>query len=222
VEVTLAPYQATVLVTLDTSDVITGPGAAVGSGQLALDQEWTVAFLGDETPSAPQPVGLPHTWESTPERAGYSGAAEYRTEFEADPAWLDGSGPVPVRLHLGDTHPVAGGAAGESGIRGNSFRAAVAVPVREVAVVVLNGVECGRLWAPPYTLDVTAQLRPGRNELRLVVSNTAANALSRDTDILALAEQSAARYGRRFRMQDLDLALQGVASGVLGTPVLTW
>jgi hypothetical protein len=95
-------------------------------------------------------------------------------------------------------------------------------PVREVAVVTLNGLDCGLLWAPPYVLDVTEQLRPGPNQLRLVVSNTAANALAEETEIQRLSEQSAERYGRRFRMQDLDLALVGVESGLLSTPVLNW
>jgi hypothetical protein len=94
--------------------------------------------------------------------------------------------------------------------------------VREVAVVSLNGVECGRLWAPPYVLDLTGRLHPGTNELEVDVYNTAANALSADSDIDRLAAESSARYGRRFRMQDLDLALESVSSGLLAVPSLTW
>jgi hypothetical protein len=94
-------------------------------------------------------------------------------------------------------------------------------PVREVAVVSVNGTECGTLWAPPYVLDLSEHLQPGTNELAVTVYNTAANALAADTAMHRLADESSARYGRRFRMQDLDLALEAVASGLLAVPHLT-
>ena len=44
-----------------------------------------------------------------------------------------------------------------------------------MAEVEVNGKRAGsRLWAP-YRLDVTAVLRPGRNRLRVRVTNTGAN-----------------------------------------------
>lgn len=47
--------------------------------------------------------------------------------------------------------------------------------VHEVAEVEVNGKRAGsRLWAP-YRLDVTAVLRPGRNRVRVRVTNTGAN-----------------------------------------------
>ncbi|MEV6638739.1 glycosylhydrolase-like jelly roll fold domain-containing protein [Amycolatopsis sp. NPDC051371] len=48
--------------------------------------------------------------------------------------------------------------------------------VHEVAEVEVNGTSTGsRLW-PPYRTDVTAALRPGRNRVRVRVTNTGANA----------------------------------------------
>ncbi|VVJ22254.1 Uncharacterised protein [Amycolatopsis camponoti] len=48
--------------------------------------------------------------------------------------------------------------------------------VHEVAEVEVNGQAGGsRLW-PPYRVDVTAALRPGRNRVRVRVTNTGANA----------------------------------------------
>lgn len=47
--------------------------------------------------------------------------------------------------------------------------------VHEVAELEVNGTAAGsRLW-PPYRLDVTAALRPGRNRVRVRVTNTGAN-----------------------------------------------
>lgn len=48
--------------------------------------------------------------------------------------------------------------------------------VRDVAEVTVNGrVLAPRLW-PPYRLDVSGALRPGRNTIRVQVTNTGANA----------------------------------------------
>jgi len=52
------------------------------------------------------------------------------------------------------------------------------------------------------------------------VYNTAANALTADEHIKRLAAESEARYGRRFRMQDLDQAMATVRSGLLQVPTL--
>jgi hypothetical protein len=136
------------------------------------------------------------------------------------PSWLeDGSGGR-VRLDFGPSERVVAGSSEQAGIRGSSYRVEVSSPVREVGVVTLNDQPCGVLWAPPYIFDLTNALRAGENRLRVTVHNTAANALSADTHIHALAEQSASRYGRRFRMQDLDLALDGVSSGLHRAPEL--
>jgi hypothetical protein len=48
----------------------------------------------------------------------------------------------------------------------------------DVLEVELNGRSVGvRLW-DPYVVDVTGALRPGRNDLALVVANTPANLLN--------------------------------------------
>lgn len=49
--------------------------------------------------------------------------------------------------------------------------------VRDIATVTVNGTDCGTLWAPPFRTDITKALRKGRNELKITVVNTWANAL---------------------------------------------
>jgi hypothetical protein len=73
---------------------------------------------------------------------------------------------------------------------------------------------------PPYRLDITCAARSGWNEIEITVSNTAANALAADQHIIELAAQSEDRYGRRFRMQDLDHAMVSVRSGLLSVPTI--
>ena len=50
----------------------------------------------------------------------------------------------------------------------------------------------------------------------------AANALAADEQITRLAAESEARYGRRFRMQDLDRAMASVRSGLLCVPTIVF
>jgi hypothetical protein len=128
---------------------------------------------------------------------------------------VDGS----VWIDLGDCVVHDGGKT-ERGLVGPSYRAAVRGPVGEVAKVRINGSNCGLAWAPPYRVEIGHALRSGANEIEIIVYNTAANALAGDEHITRLAAESEARYGRRFRMQDLDDALTTVRSGLLQVPTL--
>ncbi len=103
-------------------------------------------------------------------------------------------------------------------MRGNSFAALIAAPVREAATIFLNGRRAGSIWAPPYRLDVTNAVRAGANDLRIDVYNTAINRLAEGghlPDVGAVTE----RYGQRFRLQDVD-NLQPIPSGILAVPRL--
>jgi len=69
---------------------------------------------------------------------------------------------------------------------------------------------CGN---PPYTIDVTRLLRTGKNNLRIIVGNTAINSLAgRALPTYRLLNQ---RYGERFVPQDM-VNLEALPSGILG------
>lgn len=204
----LAPYEATVLVA-DGVGVTDAEPIPATTEAIPLPR-WQVEYAD----GGAEEVTLPHRWEDDPARAGYSGAATYRTGVEL-PA---GAGTV---LDLGPAVPEADRSASvERGIVGPSFHAAVRGPVGEVAVVRVNGVACGALWSPPYRLDVGHAVRPGTNDLEITVHNTAANRLAVDTEVDALVRRTEERYGRRFAMQELDRAADGLASGLLAVPRL--
>ncbi|RCK68228.1 hypothetical protein DT076_17405 [Desertihabitans brevis] len=207
----LEPYQATALLLSDAPAPAEPalPAAAHGSSTPLADG-WSVTFPGE----APAPVDVPHVWEETG-RPGFSGTARYATTVELD-ALPDGARVV---LDLGGVTPV-GDAGADEGLVGPSYRARVRGPVGEVATVEVNGTGCGVLWCPPYRVDVTDAVRPGRNEVVLEVANTAANALSVDEEIHRLAAEAERRDGRRFRMQQLDRAAESVRSGLLAAPTL--
>ncbi len=76
------------------------------------------------------------------------------------------------------------------------------------------------MWAPPYRVEITGALRSGINKIEIIVYNAAANALAVDEHTMRLAEESEAHYGRRFRMQDLDRAMESVRSDLLRVPTI--
>ncbi|GAA2758323.1 hypothetical protein GCM10009872_36830 [Actinopolymorpha rutila] len=197
VDLTLDAYEATVIVTSDSPVQACAPGAEVGRRPLT-----GFTFRGE-------PVELPHRWEDT--RAGYSGQGEYEAHFHLDSVtgrrmFLDFGDPRPIREDRPRTL--------------RSFRALVRPPVGEVVRAVVNGSDAGVVWSAPYRIEITDLLRDGDNTLKLVVSNTAANALTEETEIHRLAADSEQRYGRRFAMQELDRAGDDLHSGLLTTPAL--
>ena len=214
VEMSLHPYEAALLVAFD------GAAAPVPMGQTAdptqslertLSSPWAVRFGDEESDS---PVAVPHRWEDTPERAGYSGSATYTTTVHLDESWST------VTLDLGDTEPDDLGGSGRDGVRGRAFRADVATPVGVVAEVAVNGRAAGVVWHPPYEIEIGHLLRAGASTVTITVHNTAANALADDATVRAAAQLSRDLYGRRFRMQDIERARDDVSSGLLRTPRL--
>ncbi len=219
--VRLEPYQALVLVLTDEDGAtVTGAGPMPGpDGEtvLALDGPWT-AQLVDRSgePGEPTPVHLPHRWEDDGALDGYSGTVRYRSVVRLQAEQLAGQ----VLLDLGPAQALGAQEVEQQGMRGRSYRVQVRPPVGEVAQVRVNGRDCGTLWAPPYRIDVTEALRLGENEIELTVSSTAAAALAADTAIHEAVAASREHYGRRFAMQDLDLAAVDLHSGLLQVPVL--
>jgi len=95
----------------------------------------------------------------------------------------------------------------------SGMRAMLEGPVREAAVVTVNGKRAGAVWCAPYEVEVGGLLHAGENTIRVVVANLAINEMAKGPlwDYKALI----AKYGERF--QDQDTAnLQPLPSGLLG------
>lgn len=92
-------------------------------------------------------------------------------------------------------------------------------PVRDAAVVTVNGKSAGTLWHPPYELDLSPLLNDGSNTIQVRVFNTATNEMAGrpPTDYSALK----AVYGDRFQMQDMD-KIDAAASGLVGPVTLEY
>ena len=203
-EVELAPYQAIL--------VLRGLTFSVKSHEVTCDlvnkvrsRGWQVQFPGEDAAD----VSFPHRWEDL--RTGYSGSASYRAQFT-----LESAGDVVLALGAADALPSE---LADRGIRGPSFRAKVRYPIGVAASVLVDGREAGSIWSAPFELAL-GTLDAGEHELEIVVHNLTANRLAADEHLPRAAAEVERVHGRRFRIQDLDLALEGVESGLLAEPVL--
>ena len=94
------------------------------------------------------------------------------------------------------------------------MRAWIESPIREAALIYVNGTFAGSVWHPPYRLDITNLLKPGHNHLKLVVANLALNALAgRSAPDYRLLNS---RYGERVTPQSGMQNLLPRPAGVLG------
>jgi hypothetical protein len=94
-----------------------------------------------------------------------------------------------------------------------NMRAYLDSPVREAAEVYVNDKLAGYIWHPPFRVDLSLFLKPGQNEIRIVVGNTAINELAG----IAMPTHRLlyARYGMLFQPQGMH-DLQALPSGILG------
>ena len=202
----LRPYESRVLVFTNGEppaqpSAMKEPLQSVQS--IDLTHDWNVAFVGI---AAPVHMDTLHSWTEDAATQYYSGTATYTRSVDVTAAFLR-SGDV-IWLNFGPGTPVARTQLHQAGMR-----AWLEGPVRDAAVVYVNGKQAGSVWRPPYRIDLKPLLAPGKNELKIVVANTAINSLAgrAPADYRLLNS----RYGERFTPQDMN-NLQPLPSGILG------
>jgi alpha-L-rhamnosidase len=201
----LAPYESRVLIFHDGPAPLPEPwrGQAVAGEEIELSHDWQVAF-----PELHRSVVMPslQSWTGAEATRHFSGRAVYTRDFDLQEKAL-GSGRH-YFLDFGEGTPLPPGDLNKPGMH-----ALLEGPIREVGLISINGQKAGSVWRPPYRLDVTALLHPGRNHLEIEVTNTAINMLAvrslPDYRLLNL------RYGQKFVPQDME-HLEPLPSGILG------
>jgi alpha-L-rhamnosidase len=197
----LAPYESAVFVFADEAlPAIAAPSPAAPIADLTAG--WKVKFAGTGKQIS---TDLPSDWAGDAATRFYSGEADYQRSFTlsklpAGVVFLEVEGGTPI--------------AKPDEIKGPGMRAWYDPPVREAAIVFVNGKRAGALWHPPYRLNVAGLLKQGQNHIVIRVYNTAINAWAGlpPHDYQPLI----AKYGDRFQMQDLD-QVKPVPSGLVGT-----
>ena len=124
-------------------------------GPRKISGDWIVSFTPDR--GAPEQIILPllqSLSENTDNGVKYfSGTATYKSFFELSAVNEDDK----VFLDLGS--------------------------VANLAEVSINGKNMGVLWKPPFIIEVSDVIKPGRNELSIAVTNTWHNRIVGDSDL---------------------------------------
>jgi hypothetical protein len=200
----LEPYGSRVLVFSKGAAPYKAPVKSItSSAPIELAGAWKVSF--DDIKRSVTLDTL-QSWTENPETRFYSGQATYEKTATVPGAALKTGGSL--FLDFGEAVETADQAEGKPGMR-----AAIEGPVREAAVVYINGQRAGSVWKPPYQVEVTKLLNAGSNTFRIVVGNTAINALAKGPlpDYKALEK----KYGSRFQPQDMN-DLKPLPAGLLG------
>lgn len=174
--------------------------AAASDKSQDLSDGWQVQLA-----AAAQPVPMAHlaSWTELPNARFFSGVAVYTRRLTigkvAGQMLLDFGKGTPTTDNRPPTAP--------------GIHALLDPPIREVAIVSVNGKRVGSIWHPPYRIDISGFVHPGENTLEVRVANTAMNEMAgqprRDYKELT------AKYGERFVMQDMD-KIEALPSGLLG------
>jgi glycosyl hydrolase family 106( putative alpha-L-rhamnosidase) len=197
----LPPYGSTILVISESPTKAPAATGGTESESVDISGQWTVAF-GNRGTSAT--MDRLRSWSDDESTRYFSGVATYERSVDV-PASLLTAGSR-VRLDFGVPKPIAPQPNGR-------MQAWLDAPVRDAAVVFVNGRRAGSVWCPPYSIDITSELHPGGNALRLEVANTAINEIAGHA--LPNYRLLNLRYGSRFDAQDMD-KVQPQPSGLLG------
>jgi hypothetical protein len=201
VRLDLEPYGSRVVI-FSRRNLPPPKAASLELSTIDLNSGWQISF-GENN----QPVVMDHlhSWTDDEETRYFSGVATYEKEIDVDEPVLRNSSAL--HLDFGEGQAIA-----PQPLR-SGMQTWFDPPVREAAVVYVNDQRAGSVWSPPYSLEVTRLLRPGKNKLRIIVGNLALNYMAGhklpDYRLLNL------RYGERFQAQDMD-KVRPTPSGLLG------
>jgi hypothetical protein len=175
-----------------------------------LSRDWDLTF--NRLPYSTHLQRL-ESWSEDQVTRFYSGVAMYRKDIHLNSADLTPGTHVILDFGSGSVVPIP------APLPAQNMRAYLEGPVRDAAEIYVDGARAGVVWHPPYSLDITRFLKPGTNELRIRVGNTAINAIAgRALPDYRLLNN---RYGERFLPQGMD-QLQPLPSGITGQPRLVF
>jgi hypothetical protein len=204
IQLDLQPYESRIIFFSNTTLSPALPKTGQENKQTDISHDWTLSF---ESQGQPMELQNLNSWTDDPRRRFYSGRATYRKTIEI-PA-TDAQPGHSVAIDFGEGIPVA---MPTMPVEFN-MRAYLESPVRDAADVYVNDQLAGYVWHPPFRVDLSPFVKPGKNELRIVVGNTAINELAGTS--LPNYRLLYDRYGMLFQPQGMQ-NLQPLPSGILG------
>jgi hypothetical protein len=204
VHLDLAPYESRVLVFSKDSVEDPRQPSSPAPDTIDLSTGWRVTFANSPEVAMPEL----HSWTDDPRTKYFSGHASYEKTVTVPEASLKSG--HPVYLDFGPGTPVDPNAGRRVA---NGMRAWLESPVREAAVVYVNGQRAGSVWHAPYEIEIGGLLHACENSIRIVVANLAINEMAQGP--LPDYKLLNGRYGERFQPQDL-VNVQPLPAGLLG------
>ena len=200
IELDLQPYESRIIFFSKTPLPRAQAKHRSGNRQIDISHDWQVT-LG----SASFQMADLTSWTERADARYFSGSVTYQKTIDV-PGLRPGQSDV---LDFGEGTPVAL----PDPLPRFNMRAYLDSPVREAAQVYVNDQFAGYVWRPPFRIEISKFLKPGKNDLRIVVANTAVNSLA------GMAQPNYRllydRYGVEFIPQDMQ-NLQPLPSGILG------
>lgn len=204
IDLALQPYESRLIVfTGNAGQAVAETAFDPPSKYIDLSSDWKLTFTDlNQTIT----MARLHSWSDEEPFKYYSGNVRYSKTLDVPEETMSANSLV---LDFGDGTPVPI----PDPLPEFNMRAYLDGPVREAAMVYVNGQRAGVVWHPPYSVDLTKWLRPGKNELTIIVGNTAINSLAGQPlpDYRLLND----RYGQRFVPQGMN-HLQALPSGIVG------
>jgi hypothetical protein len=203
VAVALEPYGSRILVFARRSHPARAIAktVAVLPAPLDLSKDWNVFFGTNQTPVVMETL---RSWTDDDATRFFSGTAVYEKRVTV-PSEMVQNG-FTLHLDFGVSQPVSA--------EGRGLRASLEAPVREAAIVYVNGKRAGVVWCPPYRVEVTGFIKSGENQFRIAVANLAVNDMAGHP--LPDYRELEKRYGNRFQPQDMD-QIKPVTAGLVGS-----
>jgi hypothetical protein len=204
IDLEMEPYESRLIFLSDTAAAAAPRQKKPEKVLLDLSRQWKVSF-GEGQPTVE--MDRLSSWSDDRKTRFYSGRATYEKSFDLPPGSVRPGSSFVLDFGPGTPEPLP------SPPGRNNMRAYLVAPIREAAQVYVNGKLAGDVWRPPYSLDVSAFIREGKNDLQVVVGNTAINELAGhpQPDYRLLWD----RYGMLFVPQDME-NLVPLPSGILG------
>ncbi len=202
VPMTLAPYESKILILSASNRPQEPTHIRKPAATTDFSTDWKVTFLGTGQTTT---MAHLHSWTDDEATRYYSGRARYEKTIDLSSSLFNNRSKFTL-----DFGP---GIAAEPGLQETpGMHALLDGPVREAAVVLVNGKRAGLVWHPPYEVDVTGAVQPGSNHFEITVGNLAINELAGHApDTYTLLNL---RYGERFQPQDMN-NLRPLPSGIL-------
>ncbi len=202
VALSLQPYESRIIYFSTSPTHPFPPSSSNLLKTIDLSSDWNLSFTGVNQRSHMSKL---HSWTDDEKFKYYSGRVAYEKTIELSPDSV-AAGRITLDFGAGNPLPIP------DPLPEFNMQAYIDSPVREAAEVFVNGRRAGAVWHPPYTLDLTSLLKAGKNDLKIVVGNTAINSLAGRTppDYRLLND----RYGERFTPQGMD-HLEPLPSGLL-------